>query len=63
LIFENPGTTVRRRVLSQEKGFPSKSIEKEIVKKMERFPKVFAIQAHLVRGKGKRLENQRRSRL
>jgi len=29
----------RRRVLSQEKGLPGGSIEKEIVKKMEAFPR------------------------
>jgi len=29
----------RRRVLSQEKGLPGESIEKDMVKKMERFPK------------------------
>jgi len=39
LIFENPGTIVRRGVLSQENGLPGESIEKEIVKKVERFRK------------------------
>jgi len=29
----------RRRVVSQEKGLSGQSIEKDIVKKMERFPK------------------------
>jgi len=40
-IFENPGTIVRRRVLFHETGLPGKSIEKEIVKKMEKFLKCF----------------------
>lgn len=39
LIFENPGTIVRRRVLFQEKGLPGESIEKEVAEKMEKFPK------------------------
>jgi hypothetical protein len=32
---------------------------KKIVKKMERFPKVFTIQAHVVHGKGKRTKEGR----
>jgi len=39
LILEGPGIIARRRALSQEKGLPGKSIEKEIVKRMEKFPK------------------------
>jgi len=35
--FFNFGKTERRRVLFQEKGLPGESIEKETVKKMERF--------------------------
>lgn len=39
LIFENPGTIVRRRVLFQETGLPGGSIEKEIVEKRQKFTK------------------------
>jgi len=39
LIFENPGTIVRRGVLFQEKGLPGELIEKEIVERRQRFPK------------------------
>jgi hypothetical protein len=36
----NPSEGIRRRrVFSQEKGLPGESIEKDMVKKMERFPK------------------------
>jgi len=39
----NPsGRIRRRRVLSQEKGLSGESIEKEIVKKMEAFPRCSA---------------------
>jgi len=37
--FFNSGKIRRRRVISQEKGLTGESIEKEIVKKIERFPK------------------------
>jgi len=37
--FFNSGRIRRRRVLSQEKGLPGESIEKEIVKEMKRLPK------------------------
>jgi len=43
-------------------GLPGESIEKEMVKKMERFPKVFSVQVQLMCEKGKRVENKRRLR-
>jgi len=37
--FFNSEKIGRRRILFQEKGLPGESIEKEIVRRMERFPK------------------------
>jgi len=37
--FFNSEKIGRRRILFQEKGLPGELIEKEIVKRMEKFPK------------------------